>query len=120
MLSNSRRGGGRAPEVTRPKREEPRVLQIQVTVEHRADIPGGMPAIWTVEPYADGCCGRVRLYLLSGLPTEIADKFRAMCVRACMPDHDFDVFTITSCASEVREVLPRQREAYMSELGNVV
>lgn len=76
--------------------------QLQVTVEHRTDIPGGLPAIWSVEPSKSGAGRRVTLYLLAGLPTETADKFRAMCVRHCMPEHDFDAFTVTSSASEVR------------------
>lgn len=58
--------------------------------------------MWTVERCPNNVGARVHLYLRKGLPTEVADKFRAMCVRDVLPDCSFDSFTVTSLAAQVR------------------
>lgn len=79
--------------------------QLQVTVQHRADVPGGLPAVWMSEPLPSGEKGkRVTLWLAEGMPVDVADRFRAMCVRDCLPDAEMDTFTVTTTAREVREV----------------
>lgn len=80
--------------------------QVQVVVEHRGDMPGGVPALWEIEgaPCGSGFAATVTLYLRDDLPQLLADGYRAMCVRDCMPDEDFDAFTATPHAMRVREL----------------
>lgn len=52
---------------------------VTLTITRCADLPGGLPAIWTDEPRGEG--RDVTLYLLDELPDELVEHFRAMAVR---------------------------------------
>lgn len=78
--------------------------QVSVIVQHRSDLPAGLPAIWRHE---HGQCGdEVTLYLREGLPTTVGDFFRAMCVRDSLPDSDFDAYIVGSSFVRSMETQP--------------
>lgn len=51
--------------------------EVQVSIERRPDIPGGLPAVWAGEPTEVG--RSVRLFLRDDISDELADHFHQMC-----------------------------------------
>lgn len=76
--------------------------QVQVRVEHCNDIPGEVPAVWRVTPTPLGVS--IDLKIQAGLPTVLADHYRAMALRDAMPEQHWDHFTITTEAVPVYAV----------------
>lgn len=73
--------------------------QVRVIVEHVADLPGDLPAIW--ESTLVGEEIEVRLYLRDGLPLPLADHYRCQAVRSVMAEESFDAFTVTPAAVRI-------------------
>lgn len=80
------------------------MTQVSVIVQHRSDLPTGIPAIWKQESGAHG--EEVTLYLRAGLPTTCGDFFRAMCVRDSLPDSDFDAYIVGSAFDRSMDTQP--------------
>jgi hypothetical protein len=80
------------------------VNQVSVIVQHRSDLPAGVPAIWNQDQGPDG--EEVTLYLRAGLPTACGDFFRAMCVRDSMPECDFDAYIVGSVFARSMDTQP--------------
>lgn len=76
--------------------------QAQINVERVDRLPGGVPAIWTVDAHpTDSRTTLVTVYLEDGLPTQLEFWMKAMACRAALPGVDFDHFTVTSRACRV-------------------
>lgn len=81
--------------------------QVDVVVQHRNDLPGGLPAIWIKDRCGEGRCV-VNLYLRSDMPQSLADMFRVMAVRDALPGVEFDFYTISDANTMTPVVSPLQ------------
>lgn len=73
-----------------------------MNVERVAELPGGVPAIWTVDAHpVDPMIAQVTIYLQDGLPLQLEFWAKAMACREALPGVAFDHFTVTSEACNV-------------------